>query len=1215
MDKKTNMPHDDFSVEEILQEARLLREQQGEENAIPATEEDAKPAPERARALPVDETPQTAAQQPVKEPVHRPIERKEPEPAKKMEEPAITAPKTERMLKDTPKADPIQWTETQEPEEEEPRKLSWAERRAEKKRMKEERRRLKKQSGVFTSEEEDIYYGLQLKPLEEYKQQYEQTLQSNSGKSGTEKEKAGSSMKQPGKPVGSPVGDKTGSIFSYLFDSTDEEMDEEIAARFETLHQERKQRLEETARRTGAFQVHENTIEIQFPKRSPEAVSNAANPQKPVEKIGTASQTAAAGKPDEPAQKVEPAAQKMVKKQEPVKPVAEHKVQTPPILDGFPVGDETFEFPAMGSFARPVQRKGAEKTVTAPDLPVEGETFEFPAVGGYAVPPQIEDTHPIEPLQPTEPTKPTEPVQPTEPKTPVKPRKAPKQTPEQPVELPATPVSTPEAPVHTEPGTPTVIPEMPVSPDMQPVVTPIRGEESASADTYSQEKPLQPRPGGKVRRADYRPAGVTPVHVVELHDYAEVILKEAKTYPKVSTKLHTTPLPKLEEMADDQKEEEIAQTVAEKKTVEEAPAPEWEPIVPEAERRTAERFSQKDEPQRQEDKEEIVPPLPKKKKKFSIMGEEEPDNDPQEDLPEEPDELDDYQRPSDAPSVTHELGSSLRELTLRLAVTGIVTVLLLALGVLGEMTSLLPEAIRFTLPTQTYLILNLIFLGIASLLCWVTIFNGIKSMVSLQANSDSGVAVAAVAALIQSVALLFAPESVASSSVHAYAALASAALFLNTAGKFSLIKRIRHNFRFVASPDQKYAVQYFDDHNTALQMAKGCVADTPAIAYQNKAGFLKHFLSLSYENDPSDQSSHIIAPIGAILSLVLCIVYYVLNQDVIGAITVFAAATCISVPMMNMLSVNLPLARLSKLATRCGAMVVGYPAVEHFSTANAVVLDAKDLFPKGTVILNGIKTFGGQRIDDAIVDATALMCATGGPLSDLFDQIIKSHHDMLPKIENLSYEDDKGVVGWVSGRRILVGNRDLIKAYGIEPPSRDYEEKYLLGGKQVVYLASGGDLVAMFVLSYNSDRRRAAELRRMEDNGISLIVRTCDPNITPRLLAQVFDLDEHGVRVLPERLGKEYMDLVEEPDERVDALLATKGRPTAMMRMLTACVRQRSNISVAIALQTVAVVLGFLLVAFLACYSGLKQLSTAALLLFELFWLVAVLIVPRLRKP
>lgn len=1192
MDKKTNMPHDDFSVEEILQEARLLREQQGEEEAAPATEADSKPAPERAQAVPVRETAMPSAQQPIKEPNSKSAERKEPDAVKKVEEPAKSAPKTERMEQEPPKADPIQWAEPEEAVEEEPRKLSWSERRAEKKRIKEERRRLKKQSGVFTNEEEDIYYGLQLKPLEEYKQQYEKTIQPDGRKTEPKNEKTRAQVK--------PVGDQTGSIFSYLFDSTDEQMDAEIAARFETLHQERKQRMEETARQTGMFKVHDNTIEIQFPK----------HPQK--EPVNQEPEQAKKDK-EQPSAKAQPATKKETKPVEqtekppkqPAKAATAKKEQPLPLLDGFPVGDETFEFPAMGSFARPVQKKN-EKGASAPDLPAEDETFEFPAVGGYAVPPQIEDTNPFEPVQPTEPSKPMEPKAPTQPK------KAPEQAPNTPAEMPAAPVSTPESPVHTEPAAPTATPEIPAQPGVQPSVTPISAQESASADTYPQEKPAQTKPGEKVRRADYRPAGITPVHVVELHDYAEVILKEAKTYPKPSAKLHTAPIPKMDEApapAKPQKEtppqeepaaEEPTARIWDTRALDEVPLP-------------SETFVRAEEPALDEPEEEE--PTPKKKKKFSIMGEEEPDNDPQDNLPEEPDELDDYQKPSDAPSIAHELGSSLRELTLRLTVTGILTVLLLLMGVLGEMTSLLPEAVRFAIPTQTYLIINLVFLGIASLFCSVTIFNGIKSMVSLQANSDSGVAVAAIAALIQSVALLFAPESIASSGVHAYAALACAALFLNTAGKFSLIKRIRHNFHFVASPDQKYAVQYFDDHNTALQMAKGVVADTPAIAYQNRAGFLKHFLSLSYENDPSDQSSHIIAPIGAILSLALCIVYYYLNQDVIGAITVFAAAACISVPMVNMLSVNLPLARLSKLATRCGAMVVGYPAVDHFSTANAVVLDAKDLFPKGTVILNGIKTFGGQRIDDAIVDATALMCATGGPLSDLFDQIIKSHHDMLPKIENLSYEDDRGVVGWVSGRRILVGNRELMKGYGIEPPSKDYEEKYLLGGKQVVYLASGGDLVAMFVTSYNSDRRRAAELRRMEDNGISLIVRTCDPNVTPRLLAQVFDLDEHGIRILPERLGQEYEELVKEQDERVDALLATKGRPTAMMRMLTACVRQRSNISVAVALQTVAVVLGFLLVAFLACYSGLKQLSTAALLLFELFWLIAVLIVPRLRKP
>lgn len=1204
MDKKTNMPHDDFSVEEILQEARLLREQQGDEEAAPATEADAKSAPERAQALPVQGTKIPLAPPQVKEPARKPVERREPEPEKKREEPTETAPKTERMKQEPPKADPIQWTEQEE--EEPPQKLSWAERRAEKKRAKEERRSLKKQSGLFSTEEDDIYYGLQLKPLEEYKQQYESTLHGNGPKPSTEKERTAQEAAPQVKRPAKPVGDKTGSIFSYLFDSTDEELDEEIAARFENLHQEHKQRMEEAARQTGAFKVHENTIEIQFPKRAQAEPPRPTAQKEPVKQPALEKQVAPK-QPKAPAKKTETA-----RKNSAAKPAASKKKEAAPILDGFPVGDETFEFPAMGSFARPVQRKPQEKNAPVSTMPVEGETFEFPAVGGYAVPPQIEDTEPFEPVQPTKPTKPAEPQKPAQPQKMPEPKTPAKKEPKQPAETPAAPVSTPEVPAHTESPAPVAMPEMPMQPEVSPSVTPMRAQESAPADTYPQEKPLQPKPGEKVRYAEYRPKGITPTHVVELSDYAEVILKEAKTYPKPSAKLHTAPIPKVEEPPEAAREEppKREEPPEEEPTARIWDAPEQEdedelPFVP---------FTRPEKPAPEESEEE-APAAPKKKKKFSIMGDEEPDNAPEENLPEEPDELDDYQKPSDAPSIAHELGASLRELTLRLAVTGIVTLLLLLFGVLGEMTSIMPKAIRLEIPTQTYLILNLIFLGIASLFCAVTIFNGLKSMVRLQANSDSGVAVAAVAALLQSVALLFAPESIASSSVHAYAALASAALFLNTAGKFSLIKRIRHNFRFVASPEQKYAVQYYDDHNTALQMAKDCVVDTPAIAYQNKAGFLKHFLSFSYENDPSDQSSHIIAPIGAILSLVLCIVYFYLNRDVIGAITAFAAAACISVPIMNMLSVNLPLARLSKIATRCGAMVAGYPSVEHFSTTNAVVLDAKDLFPKGTVILNGIKTFGGQRIDDAIVDATALMCATGGPLSDLFDQIIKSRQEMLPKIENLSYEDDRGVVGWVSGRRILVGNRDLMKGYGIEPPSQDYEEKYLLGGKQVVYLASGGDLVAMFVISYNSDRRRAAELRRMEDNGISLIVRTCDPNITPRLLAQVFDLDEHGIRVLPERLGQEYAELIKEPVERADALLATKGRPTAMMRMLTACVRQRGNISVAVVLQTVAVILGFVLVAFLACYSGLKQLSTSALLLFELFWLVAVLVVPRLRKP
>lgn len=279
------------------------------------------------------------------------------------------------------------------------------------------------------------------------------------------------------------------------------------------------------------------------------------------------------------------------------------------------------------------------------------------------------------------------------------------------------------------------------------------------------------------------------------------------------------------------------------------------------------------------------------------------------------------------------------------------------------------------------------------------------------------------------------------------------------------------------------------------------------------------------------------------------------------------------------------------------------------------MLDAQDLFPKGTIVLNGIKTFGAQRIDEAILKATALMCAAGGPLVSVFDQIIKTRREILPRTDKPVYENGRGVTGWVGGQKVLIGNRDLLAAHHIDPPSHEFEDKYTAGGKKIAYLAVGGQLVAMFLLTYRRDIHRVRELQRMEENGISLIVRTCDPNITAPFLAHCFGLDPRSIQVLSANLGEEFVRVTSEPCERTPALLATRGRPVSLLRMLSACVRTRSNLSLATAMQTVAVVLGFVLVAFLGCYSGLQQLSTLSLVLYEVFWCFVILFFPRLHKP
>ena len=579
---------------------------------------------------------------------------------------------------------------------------------------------------------------------------------------------------------------------------------------------------------------------------------------------------------------------------------------------------------------------------------------------------------------------------------------------------------------------------------------------------------------------------------------------------------------------------------------------------------------------------------------------------------EQPESIDDYTGPDDAKSIAKELRDDMHDLTLRMMITGAATVILMFVNlVFGHSLS----ADSAGSPV-IYVALTLIFLMAAIIGCFRTVLNGLKALVSLNANSDSAIAAAAVGAVIQTISALFFPAALADGSLHLYAVILTAALFVNAAGKLTMIRRIHSNFRFVTSREQKYAVNLFDDHNTALKMTKDVVADKPVIAYQAKTGFLRRFLEISYRPDPSEISSQMLAPISLIASLVLCIVCMLITKSVPMAINSLTAALLVGVAMGNMLSINLPMSRLAKLARRAGAMVSGYEAVRLTGDVNAVMMDADDLFPKGTVVLDGIKTYAGRdTVEDSIIAASALMKKMGGPLSGVFEQVIMEKEDHLPDVSRCCYEDGYGVIGHVDGKTIYIGNRGLLISHKIEPPAREDEAPYAASNKQVIYLAQDSTVVALMVLTYTADRRRRNELHRMEDNGISVVIRTADPNVTPQFVGRLFGIDPLSVSVLDDALGGVYHELTARETPRSDATIATKGRIESLMTVLAACVASKRDANLIIALQNIGVVLGFLLVAFLSCFGAIGKLSAFTLFLFELLWLLLVMILPRMRKP
>ncbi len=575
-------------------------------------------------------------------------------------------------------------------------------------------------------------------------------------------------------------------------------------------------------------------------------------------------------------------------------------------------------------------------------------------------------------------------------------------------------------------------------------------------------------------------------------------------------------------------------------------------------------------------------------------------------------QLDDYTGPADAKSVSHDLRATMHELTLRTLATGVSTVVLL-------LASFIAEA-GFS-PNNTdvsgaigYTVVSLIFLMIAVGFCAKSLLNGLRALVEFRANSDSAAAVACTAVLIQTVCALFSSASLATGQVHLYAGIAAGILFLNSLGKLTMIRRIHSNFRFVASREQKYTVRIFDDYNTSLKLAGSSVVSQPAIAYQQKAGFLKRFLQISYEPDPAETASQMLAPVGLVASLLLCVVALVITKDASLAITALAASCCVCVAVTNMLAVNLPVSRLSHRLRRAGAMVSGYEAIKRMSAVNAVLVDSADLFPRGTVVLNGVKPFMEEGLEEAVLRAGALMQALGGPLCGVFEQVLSEHEGELPEVEKGRFEAGNGVAGTVDGSEILIGSRALLTSHGIEAPDQALESRYATGSRQVLYVAADGVLCAMFILTYNADRKKKAELAELELNGVSLLVRSSDANLTPQFIGRLFGIDASAVNVIGAETDSACDRLVTGQTGRADAYVATKGRVESMMSVVSACIDEKKNISFIVAMQNAAVVIGFVLVAFLTFIAGVSQISSFALFVYELFWIVAAVILPRFKN-
>lgn len=578
-------------------------------------------------------------------------------------------------------------------------------------------------------------------------------------------------------------------------------------------------------------------------------------------------------------------------------------------------------------------------------------------------------------------------------------------------------------------------------------------------------------------------------------------------------------------------------------------------------------------------------------KNFKLDGEEEV-NDPDEELTDEeedpiddePEEdVDEFVKAEDAPAIASELSYRRRTGFISLAVTAVLEIVLLCLS------AVLHVSRSINVDVTVFVGLHLLLLGVMMALNLRIITHGIAALFRREPDADTALALAPVVVLLQTVALLFNPKFVAATPMALMPSVAGMLLVFGAYGRWSRTCRMQENFRFMAARGDKLAAHMISDSEVARTIGRSALAIAdPEVLYFRKTGFLSRFLYHSCDEPTLPWNYRWMSVMGTGISLVSAVVYWWISQSAtwLNALTVFASLMCLVTPTAALLIDNLPLRRAAKRALRHGGMIASWSAVEEFGQPNAMMVDAHDLFPDDSVVLHGIKTFSGTRIDAAILDAASVTIQAGGPLAGVFMRVIEHKTDILQEVDTLVYEQEMGLSGWVDGRRVLVGNRRLLENHGVDVPSLDYESRYTLGGRKLLYLSVSGELSAMFVISYIADPAIRTALQDLSSVGVTVLVHTCDPNITEQVVRETFDLEPYCVEVMTAAPARTAEQLVDGCDEEQEAILASNGQVAGMAVAVTACTRLGKVSRLGWLLQFIAVCIGLVLGAITVIGSG-----------------------------
>lgn len=376
--------------------------------------------------------------------------------------------------------------------------------------------------------------------------------------------------------------------------------------------------------------------------------------------------------------------------------------------------------------------------------------------------------------------------------------------------------------------------------------------------------------------------------------------------------------------------------------------------------------------------------------------------------------------------------------------------------------------------------------------------------------------------------------------------------------------------------------------------------------HEGRPGFLRgegqveDFMDHYQDASGTEKTMNVYALVVLSVSVVIGIAAGVMHSITLG-LRAASAVLLLAVPCTSYIALSRPAAVLERRLHHLGAVICGWRGVKGLSSPGFFPLSDEDLFPSGSVKLNGVKFYGSRSSDEVVAYAAALMEACGGVMAPLFTQLLESRNGYHYEANGLRRYPG-GVGAEVDGEAVLAGSLTFMQEMGVELPQGTRVS-------QAVYVAIDGTLCGLFAVAYQKVKLSAVGLHTLcAYRRLTPVITAADFMLTESFLRNKFGCNTRRMAFPEQKIRTELAEKTVGEGNPALALTTREGLAGAAYAVTGARALRSASIA-GVVVHMLGGILGLVMMLLLGLLGAEYLLTPMNFLLYELLWMIPGLLI------